>query len=70
MPWCSSERSSRKGRNTSTPSIKIISSVESGMAPSTTRKAPQPSATVAPMAMPASVMPRASVLVPSTHMVV
>ena len=34
-----------------------------------TRQAPSASAAAAPTAMPVSVMPRASVLVPSTHIV-
>jgi hypothetical protein len=69
MPWCSRIRSSRSGRNTSTPSIRMTSSAGSGIAPKLTRHAPSASAAAAPTAMPASVMPRASVLVASTNIV-
>ena len=69
IPWCSRMRRSRKGRNTSTPSISTTSSTVSDMSPAATRHAPQPSDTAAPTAMPVSVMPRDRVLVASTHMV-
>ena len=69
IPWCSRMRSSRSGRNTSTPSIRMTSSAGTDIAPVLTRQAPSVSATAAPSAMPVSVMPRASVLLPSTHIV-
>ena len=69
MPWWRRMRSSRSGRKTSTPSIRTTSRAGSDIAPSLTRQAPSASATAAPTAMPVSVMPRASVLVPSTHIV-
>ena len=40
MPWCSTVRSSRIGRKISTPSIRMISSEVSAMAPDSTRTAP------------------------------
>ena len=62
-------RSSRSGRKTSTPSMRITSSTVSGISPEATRQAPTPSAAAAPMAIPASVIPRAIVFCASTHMV-
>jgi hypothetical protein len=47
----------------------MTSSAGSGIAPVPTRYAPSASAAAAPTAMPVSVIPRASVLVPSTHIV-
>ena len=41
MPWCSTERSSRIGRKISTPSIRMISSAPSAIAPDSTRHAPE-----------------------------
>ena len=69
IPWWRSTRSSRSGRKTSTPSMRITRRAGSDIAPWPTRQAPTASAAAAPMAMAVSVMPRASVLVPSTHMV-
>ena len=47
----------------------MTSSAGTDMAPVLTRQAPSASATAAPSAMPVSVMPRAIVLLPSTHIV-
>ena len=58
MPCCNTTRSSRSGRNTSTPSMRMTSSAASDISPEATRQAPRPSAAAAPMAMPASVIPR------------
>ncbi len=69
MPWCNTERSSRIGRKISTPNIRITNSEVSAMAPDSTRMAPYIRAAAAPQAMAESVIPRASELVASTHMV-
>ncbi len=69
MPWCSTTRSSRSGRKISTPSISTTTSAVSSIWPACTREVPIASATAAPIAMHTSLMPRASVLVLSSHMV-
>src|SRR5437870_5765542 len=69
MPACSSMRSSRSGRNTSMPSIRMTSRAPRSIWPAWTRHAPTAKAAAAPMAMPASVMPRPIVLAPRSHIV-
>ena len=58
MPWCSTMRRSRKGRNTSVPAISTISSACRLINPCDTRQAPSDNAAAAPIATPQSVMPR------------
>ncbi len=70
IPWCSTARRSRSGRNTSVPAISTISSASIDISPCDTRHTPSPSAAAAPIAMPASVMPRVMTLVESTRIVV
>ena len=70
MPWCSTARRSRSGRNTSVPAISTISSASIVICPSETRHTPSASAAAAPIAMPPSVMPRVITLVDSTRIVV
>ncbi len=69
MPWWSTVRSSRRGRKISTPSISTTTSAVSSMLPACTRWAPSQRATAAPSAMHTSLMPRARVLVESSHIV-
>ena len=66
-PWCSTVRRSRSGRKISVPAISTISSASRLISPWRTRHAPSASAAAAPSAQPRSVMPRVSMLVPSTR---
>ena len=70
MPWCSTPRRSRSGRNTSVPAISTIKSASIVISPCDTRHTPSASAAAAPIATPASVMPRVMTLVESTRIVV
>ena len=67
MPWCSTVRRSRSGRNISVPAISTISSAVRLISPCCTRQAPSASAAAAPSAVPRSVKPRVSTLSASTQ---
>ena len=67
MPWCSTMRRSRNGRNTSVPAISTISNAWMLISPCDTRHAASASAAAAPIATPQSVMPRVMTLVESTR---
>jgi hypothetical protein len=70
MPWCSTPRRSRNGRNTSVPAISTINKASIVIEPLETRQTPRLNAAAAPMAMPQSVMPRVMTLVDRTRIVV